>query len=96
MLGCVENVFGRDLTEDKRAAYFTLHLCLKEVSILMSPISPFYSDLLYRDLTFSNYSVHLSNFSEHQSQLINHDLERKMNLCQQVSSLVLSIRKKKK
>ena len=74
---CRKRFWKGDLTEDKRAAYFTLHLCLKEVSILMSPISPFYSDLLYRDLTFSNCSVHLSNFPEHQSQLINHDLEEK-------------------
>ena len=62
----------------------------------MSPISPFYSDLLYRDLLFSNSSVHLSDFPEPQPHLINLDLEEKMNLCQQVSSLVLSIRKKEK
>ena len=93
---CRKRFWKGELTEDKKAAYYTLHLCLKEVSVLMSPISPFYSDLLYRDLSVSNNSVHLSDFPEHQSQLINHDLEEKMNLCQQVSSLVLSIRKKEK
>ena len=93
---CRKRFWKGELTEDKKAAYYTLHLCLKEVSILMSPISPFYSDLLYRDLLFSNSSVHLSDFPEPQTHLINLDLEEKMNLCQQVSSLVLSIRKKEK
>ena len=93
---CRKRFWKGELTEDKKAAYYTLHLCLKEVSILMSPISPFYSDLLYRDLLFSNSSVHLSDFPEPQPHLINLDLEEKMNLCQQVSSLVLSIRKKEK
>ena len=81
---CRKRFWKGELTEDKKAAYYTLHLCLKEVSILMSPISPFYSDLLYRDLLFSNSSVHLSNFPEHQPHLINLDLEEKMNLCSQM------------
>ena len=93
---CRKRFWKGELTEDKKAAYYTLHLCLKEVSILMSPISPFYSDLLYRDLSSSNSSVHLSDFPEYQPHLINLGLEEKMNLCQQVSSLVLSIRKKEK
>ena len=60
----------------------------------MSPISP-YSDLLYRDLSSSNSSVHLSDFPEYQLRLINLGLEEKMHLVNMVSSLVLSIRKRK-
>ena len=74
---CRKRFWKGELTEDKKAAYYTLHLCLKEVSILMSPISPFYSDLLYRDLSSSNSSVHLSDFPEYQPHLINLGLEEK-------------------
>ena len=93
---CRKRFWKGELTADKSAAYYTLYLCLREVSILMSPISPFYSDQLYRDLTTEQNSVHLSNFPNHKEELINLKLEEKMSLCQQISSLILSIRKKEK
>ncbi len=93
---CRKRFWKGEMTEDKKAAYYTLHLCLTEVSKLMSPISPFYSDLLYRDLTFTDNSVHLSDFPVYNDDLIRVSLEEKMDLCQQISSLVLSVRKKEK
>jgi len=39
-----------DMSRDKQAAYETLHECLRVVAQLMSPISPFFSDWLYRNL----------------------------------------------
>ena len=61
----------------------------------MSPISPFYSDLLYRDLNPEKNSVHLEFFPEVNKSLIN-KFEHRMDLSQQISSLILSIRKKSK
>jgi isoleucyl-tRNA synthetase len=60
---------------------------------MISPIAPFYSDLLYRDLTQKN-SVHLANFPTVENLFINKDLEAKMALAQKISSLVLRLRKK--
>ncbi|QMW01286.1 isoleucine--tRNA ligase [Spirosoma foliorum] len=84
------------LTTDKRAAYETLHECLTTVSQLISPIAPFYADWLYRNLTdgnANNASVHLTNFPVADQSLIDTELEASMELGQQVSSLVHSLRK---
>jgi isoleucyl-tRNA synthetase len=62
----------------------------------MSPIAPFYSDLLYSDLSTEKESVHLANFPLFSEELINKDLEYKMDLAQRISSLILSLRKKTK
>ncbi|GAB4032268.1 isoleucine--tRNA ligase [Spirosoma jeollabukense] len=80
------------LTADKRAAYETLHECLTTVAQLISPIAPFYSDWLYRNLTDAT-SVHLTNFPTADQSLIDSDLETSMELAQEVSSLVHSLRK---
>ena len=82
------------MNEDKKAAYETLFVCLQKVSILMSPIAPFYSDLLYTDLSAKKESVHLADFPLFSPELVNEGLEYKMGLAQKVSSLVLSLRKK--
>ncbi|MVM31069.1 isoleucine--tRNA ligase [Spirosoma sp. HMF4905] len=85
-----------ELTTDKQAAYETLHECLTTVSQLMSPIAPFYADWLYRNLTgigTNDASVHLTNFPVANQNLIDTELERSMELAQQVSSLVHSLRK---
>ncbi|GAB2516195.1 isoleucine--tRNA ligase [Spirosoma aerophilum] len=82
-----------ELTTDKRAAYETLHECLTTVSQLMSPIAPFYADWLYRNLNEGVISVHLTDFPTGDHALIDLELERSMELAQQVSSLVHSLRK---
>ena len=82
-----------ELTTDKRAAYETLNECLVTVSKLMSPIAPFYADWLYQNLTGTESSVHLTNFPVVNQSLLDADLERSMELAQQVSSLVHSLRK---
>jgi isoleucyl-tRNA synthetase len=82
------------MNEDKKAAYETLFVCLQKVSILMSPIAPFYSDLLYSDLSKNKDSVHLADFPLFRLELVNKDLEYKMDLAQRISSLILSLRKK--
>lgn len=92
-----------EMTPDKQAAYETLHTCLTTLSQLMSPIAPFFADWLYLNLTrpvrnagFSGVhdSVHLSLLPAPQQTLILPDLEQRMELAQDISSMVLSIRKK--
>ncbi|MBR0036658.1 MAG: isoleucine--tRNA ligase [Bacteroidales bacterium] len=87
------------LNEDKLAAYQTLYTCLETVAKLMAPIAPFYADKLFTDLNAvsgrdKNVSVHLSNFPK--VGATDAALERKMQLAQTVTSLVLSIRKTSK
>jgi isoleucyl-tRNA synthetase len=84
-----------DYNEDKKAAYQTLHTCLEVVARLMSPIAPFYAEQLYRDLVRHTVeSVHLSEFPKADASAINQDLEEKMTLAQDISSLIHSLRKK--
>lgn len=88
-----------DYTEDKISAYQTLYTCMNTVAKLMAPISPFFSDWLYRNLNEVSgaeayESVHLALFPESQSNLVDKDLEERMSFAQRISSLVLSLRKK--
>ncbi len=82
--------------KDKLAAYQTLYNCLKSVSLLMAPIAPFYSDRLYANLTQDKgeESVHLEEFPKSTEHSIDKDLEERMQLAQDISSLALSLRKK--
>ena len=81
---------------DKIAAFQTLLECLKTVSILSSPISPFFMDNLYQDLTMNNESVHLTDFPNYSESLINKELQTKIRKSQEICSLALSLRKKEK
>ena len=95
---CRKRFWKKGEITDKTAAYQTLHECLLTVSKLMSPISPFYADQLYRSLIQADAnnasSVHLSDFPTCQENLIDKDLEERMGLSQRISSMVLALRKK--
>lgn len=91
--------WGGDYSEDKISAYQTLFTCLETVSRLMSPIAPFYADQLFRDLNTVTgkdltKSVHLADFPKFDIGLIDVDLETRMQLAQQVSSMILALRRK--
>lgn len=96
-----------DVSQDKQAAYETLFECLVTVAQLMSPIAPFFSDWLYQNLTnnirqkaiehntpLQYNSVHLTQWSSIEDGLIDANLERRIELAQDVSSMILSLRKK--
>ena len=89
-----------EMTDDKKAAYETLFSCLMSVSQLMSPIAPFFADWLYIRLTEANpailnsKSVHLTIWDEADELLMDTDLNERMELAQNISSMVLSLRKK--
>lgn len=88
-----------DNSDDKLSAYQTLYTCLITISKLMAPIAPFFADSLYKDLNKVTgkeefESVHLAYFPAYHDELVDADLEERMQLAQDVSSLVLSLRKK--
>ena len=77
------------------AANQTLYQSLKTVAMLMAPIAPFYADMLYRDLTGSDTSVHLAAYPKANEAAIDSKLEKRMAIAQQITSMVLSLRRKK-
>ena len=84
---------------DKISAYQTLYSCMLTVAKLGAPIAPFFMDNLYKDLTNATEgkpkeSIHLEDFPTSNEELIDKTLERKMQKAQQISSMVLSLRKK--
>ena len=88
-----------EYNNDKIAAYQTLFECLKNISIISAPISPFFMDQLFQDLNNSTKkntksSVHLCDFPIVKHSTINPTLERRMSLAQNITSLSLSLRKK--
>jgi isoleucyl-tRNA synthetase len=86
-------------SHDKISAYQTLYTCLDIIARLMSPIAPFFSERLYLDLhaasaKYDKESIHLTDFPEADTGLIDKALEERMQMAQQISSMVLSLRKK--
>ncbi len=87
--------------KDKISAYQTLYTLLNTIAKLMAPLAPFYAERLWKDLNEvtgkENFeSVHLAYFPEADESQIDEDLERRMRMAQQITSLALSIRKKEK
>ncbi len=90
--------WGGDMTPDKLAAYDTLYTTLDTLARLIAPVAPFYADQLYNDLhpeTKGN-SVHLADYPTCDESLINKELEESMALAMNLTSMVLSLRKKVK
>ena len=82
-----------EMSDDKIAAYQTLSTCLETVAKLMCSFSPFYADQLYRDLNFTDKSIHLQDFPKADESLIDKDLEEQIEISQRITSLILRIRK---
>ncbi|RZK43564.1 MAG: isoleucine--tRNA ligase [Pedobacter sp.] len=88
-----------EMTSDKKSAYETLFTCLMSISQLMSPVAPFFAEWLYKNLSEAtpgkhSESVHLTIWNEVNTQLIDKELNERMELAQNISSMVLSLRKK--
>ncbi|MCW3805794.1 isoleucine--tRNA ligase [Plebeiibacterium marinum] len=91
--------WGGDFSKDKLAAYQTLYTCLETVAMLSAPIAPFYMDQLYKDLKMVSSeeeveSVHLSKFPQADDSMIDTALEQRMLYAQDISSMVLALRRK--
>ena len=86
--------WGKEMSEDKLSAYQTLYTCLMTVSKLLAPFAPFYADQLYKDLGGKLDSVHLDQYPVANEQLIDKDLEARMQMSQKITSMVLALRRK--
>jgi isoleucyl-tRNA synthetase len=90
---------GGEFNNDKIAAYQTLYSCLETIALLSAPIAPFYSDKLFNDLNavskkYQVESVHHTNFPEYTQKYIDKSLEERMDIAQQLSSMILGLRRK--
>ena len=93
--------WGGGMTKDKLSAYQTLYICLDTLSRLVAPIAPFYADRLFLDLNEAtgkdnSESVHLAKYPQIHEEFIDPELENAMQVAMQVTSMVLSLRKKVK
>ena len=91
--------WGSAMSLDKLSAYQTLYTCLEKVAQLMAPIAPYYADRLWRDLCETTgkgdaKSIHLTQFPVADETVIDLEQEQRMALAQQVTSMILSLRKK--
>jgi isoleucyl-tRNA synthetase len=96
---CRRRFWKGEYEHDKIAAYQTLYECLETISKLIAPIAPFFADWLYSNLNnitgrMEDASVHHSLYPVSDATVINAALEKRMQLAQDASSLVLSLRKK--
>ena len=90
--------WGGEMDDNKLAAYQTLYTCLVTITQLMAPIAPFYSDKMYKDLIATTgegaLSVHLSDFPASNEECIDKELEERMHIAQDITSMVLALRRK--
>ncbi|MCX6352763.1 MAG: isoleucine--tRNA ligase [Bacteroidetes bacterium] len=98
---CRRRFWKGEYTADKISAYQTLYECMETVSILAAPFAPFYMDKLFRDLNIVTgrldvASVHLADFPKSNPDEIDVDLEERMWMAQEISSMALSLRKRSK
>jgi isoleucyl-tRNA synthetase len=96
---CRRRFWKGDMTEDKIAAYQTLYTCLITTAQLAAPLAPFFMDRIFLDMNkvtrnVQAESVHLTDFPLYHEDLIDKDLEERMELAQHISSMVLSLRKR--
>ena len=96
---CRRRFWKGEYEQDKICAYQTLYECLETVLRLIAPISPFFSDAIFQNLNkvtsrFNAESIHHSDFPVANESVIDTSLEERMQLAQDASSLILSLRKK--
>ncbi len=98
---CRRRFWRGEYNADKIAAYQTLYTCLKTISKIMAPISPFFADWMYKNLNEATgqeetNSVHLALYPSVDEQLRDASLEQRMDYAQRICSLVLSLRQAEK
>ena len=96
---CRRRFWKGEYEHDKICAYQTLYECLETIARLMAPVSPFFADWLFSNLDevtgrVGVDSVHHADFPVADAAVIDKSLEERMQLAQDASSLVLSLRKK--
>ena len=96
---CRRRFWKGDYEKDKISAFQTLYNCLNTISIIASPIAPFFMDQLFNDLNsvckkYQSESVHHCEFPKVDSKKIDKNLEQQMSLAQDLTSMVFSLRKK--
>ncbi len=96
---CRRRFWKGEYEQDKICAYQTLYECLETITRLIAPISPFFSDTIFQNLNavtkrFAVESVHHADYPITNEAVINEKLEERMQLAQDASSLILSLRKK--
>lgn len=87
--------WGSDLDNSKKCVYYTTYEVLKGLSKLIAPITPFISEEIYRNLT-NEESVHLAKFPTYNENLINEDIEKRMDLVRNLISLGRNVREEEK
>jgi len=96
---CRRRFWKGEYNTDKIAAYQTLYQCLETIAQLMAPVAPFFGDFLFKNLNEVTQqhkvaSVHLSDFPKVEDTVIDKALEERMQMAQDISSMVLALRKK--
>ena len=78
---------------DKLNAFKTLHEVLLEFSKTMAPVLPFICEEIYQGLTNEeNKSIHLENYPEADSKIINQELEEQIQIAKDIIRTARNIR----
>ena len=87
--------WGTELTQDKKSVYNTTYEVLTEFCKLIAPFAPYLSEEMYRNLT-GEYSVHCADYPRANKDLVDLDLEKKMDLSRDLVTLGRAARENSK
>ncbi len=79
---------------EKMAGYSTLYEIILNISKLIAPFVPFIAERIYLDIT-NNESVHLCDYPKYNEELIDKELEEKMEKVRKIVEEARAIRAKK-
>ncbi|MCL1914629.1 MAG: isoleucine--tRNA ligase [Eubacteriaceae bacterium] len=88
---CRRRFWADDLDDSKKSVYLTAFNVLEGVSRIAAPFAPYIAEEIYTRLT-GNESVHLADYPQVEESLIDLELEEKMALARQLTSMGRSAR----
>jgi len=87
-----KRAYGPGFTkEEQEAAWFTLHTCLQNILLLLAPITPFITEIVWRQL-YSKQSIHKKEFPEIEWRT---DLSKKTSELIEYNSTIWNTKKEK-
>ncbi|MEM5836675.1 MAG: valine--tRNA ligase [Candidatus Aenigmatarchaeota archaeon] len=87
-----KRAYGEGFTkEEQKAAWFTLHTCLKNLLLLLAPITPFITEHIWLKL-YGNKSIHLQAFPK---PVLTSDLDKLTQKIVEFNSKVWNLKKEK-
>lgn len=87
-----DRFWGSEMTEDKLSAYQTLRTVLITLAKMIAPYAPMVAEDIYTNLGGECQSVHLAEYPQADTAMVDAELERDMETARQIVELARNVR----